>query len=68
MNKTSLKQIQKEYIRGKEILNIAADADNTSMQAQLIRLVWKPHDLMKLQNMITNWEDQGILRRIRKAD
>lgn len=56
----SLEETKIQYLRAKEILEIASDGDNQSRQAQVIRLVWEPNDLQNLQKLVRSWEDSGI--------
>lgn len=66
--RNNLQQLQKEYLRGKEILDTVSNADNKSMEAIILRNVWKPIDLIELRNMVERYKDQGIELTIRKAD
>ncbi|MEK6878814.1 MAG: hypothetical protein AABY22_04365 [Nanoarchaeota archaeon] len=63
-----LEQIKRDYVRGKQILDIAIDADNHSMEAILIKRTWTPWDLENLCKLLESWEDQGLLLTIKSYD
>ena len=57
----NLKEIQKEYLRYKEILHKVSDGDDKSMEAVLLRQTWDTESLGQMRDIIKSYEDQGIL-------
>lgn len=63
-----MEEIKKEYMRYKEILSKVSDADDTSMEAQILRNCWDTKSLETMQSIVSSYEDQGILLTMRRAD
>lgn len=65
--KNNLKEIQKNYLYGKELLEAISDGDRNDEIAKLGRLL-SIKEVQKIQDMVRLYEDQGIRLTIRRAD
>lgn len=68
MEKTNIQELKRQYLREKEILQIVLNADNHTFEAVLLRSVWKPADIIKLENDIRLLEDYGIHLLLRQSN
>ena len=63
-----MRELQQQYLRGKEILESVANADDHSIKTQLLRLVWETESLERLREMVSSFEDAGIKLTFKRAD
>lgn len=63
----NLKEIQKNYLYGKEVLEAVSDGDRKDELALLSRTL-SIEELQKISVMVKVWEDYGIRLTFRKID